>query len=267
MELEYYALSDVGKRREKNEDSFLANEQIDLFVVADGMGGHSGGEYASRLAVKTIEDIIETLENDPNVTLQKDADVRPGDYKSWLSYSIQVASNKVYEKAKKEPSLKGMGTTTVAILFRKSRAFIANVGDSRGYRVRKNKIAQITKDHSLVEEQLDAGMLSRDEVKEHKFKNIITRSVGFQDDVEVDVYSRQVEEGDVFLLCSDGLSNLVDEKDMQEVVSANSLKEACHHLIDIANERGGDDNITVILVRVKSVDLSEEEEEEPTLQM
>ena len=260
MQLEYFALSDVGKKREKNEDSVLADGHAQLFLVADGMGGHLGGEYASRMAVNTIGAIIETLENDPNATLSTDTGVKPGDYKSLLNYAIQVASNKVYEKASADPALHGMGTTTVGLLFRGNRVYIANVGDSRGYRIRGGKIEQVTEDHSLVGEQLRAGMLEPEEVREHRLKNIITRSVGFQGEVEVDVVARVVKPGDIYLLCSDGLSNMVPDAQLCDVVAHNKPKEACRRLIDIANERGGDDNISAVLVKVLSTESNDEEE-------
>lgn len=270
MELEYYGLTDVGRKREKNEDSYLIDIKHKLFVVADGMGGHLGGEYASRMAVNTVEGIIESLEDDPDMTLQMDDEIVPGDYKSWLRYAIQVASHKVYEKARVDNSLHGMGTTTVLLFFKQNRVYVANVGDSRGYLMREGTISQLTQDHSLVGEQLRAGMITESEVRAHKLKNIITRSVGFQEDVEIDVEARPIKEGDTFLLCTDGLSNLLEDREIKEIVSDNTIKNACHQLVDIANERGGDDNITVVMVRVVSLDeadVDEDDEEETTIQL
>lgn len=253
MRIRIYGISDVGKRRERNEDSFLINEDLGLAVVADGMGGHLGGEYASKLAVSTVEEVINSLENDPDMTLQEGVRLRAGDYSGYLRYATQVASMRIYEKAMSDSTLRGMGTTTVVALFRQNKVYIANVGDSRAYRVRDGKIQQITKDHSLVGEQIRAGILSEDDARAHRLKNIITRSVGFQEDVDTDVDIRIVREGDKFIMCSDGLSNLVSDNELCKVVQDNDMETACKHLIDIANERGGDDNITVVMTEIQSI--------------
>jgi len=247
-------ISDVGKRRERNEDSFLINEDLMLLVVADGMGGHLGGACASKLAVTTIESVIKELEADPEMTLQEGAHFRPGDYSGYLRYAIQHASQQIYDKALNDSTLRGMGTTTVVMMFRHNKVYIANVGDSRAYRVRNGQIQQITKDHSLVGEQIRAGIISEDDARAHRLKNIITRSVGFQEDVDSDVDIRVIRTGDAFLMCSDGLSNLVQDDEIREVLENNDLDKACKHLIDIANERGGDDNITVVAAKVEGLD-------------
>lgn len=251
MKVSVFGVSDVGKRREKNEDSFLINKDINLYVVADGMGGHLGGGFASKLAIATIDEIIGEIENDPDKYFQNNAvSFKVGEFQAYLRYAIQQASQRIYEQANQNSSLHGMGTTTVALLFRDGKVYVANVGDSRAYRLRDNKIDQITKDHSLVGEQIRAGILSEDEARGHRLKNIITRSVGFQDGVDTDIDIKAVREGDRFILCSDGLSNLVKNDEIRDVVGGNSLEDACRRLIDIANERGGDDNITVVLVEV-----------------
>ena len=269
MAIESFGTSDVGCKREKNEDSFLINEELQLYMVADGMGGHVGGEYASRLAVSTIEEAVVQLNEDPNVTLQDDFEMRPGDFKAWLKYAILMASKKIFEKAAEDSALHGMGTTAVVQLFRKNRVYIANVGDSRGYRIRGNKLDQVTTDHSLVGEQIRAGLIKPKEAKEHRLKNIITRSVGFQEDVEVDIEARAIKEGDIYLLCSDGLYNMVDNDEILDVLIHHDLRESSKHLIDIANSRGGDDNITLVLTKIISLDHDDfkgKEDEESTLQ-
>ena len=253
MRLRTFGISDVGRRRERNEDSFLINEDLGLAVVADGMGGHLGGEYASKLAVSTVEEIINSLESDPEITLQEGVKIRQGDYSGYLRYATQMASIRIYEKAMSDSTLHGMGTTAVAALFRQNKVYIANVGDSRAYRIRDGKIQQITKDHSLVGEQIRAGIISEDDARAHRLKNIITRSVGFQEDVDTDVDIRIVREGDRFIMCSDGLSNLVGDDELCQIVQDNDLESACRHLIDIANERGGDDNITVVIAEIESL--------------
>lgn len=265
--LDTFGVTDVGCKREKNEDSFLVNDELQLYVVADGMGGHVGGEYASKLAVKTVEEVVQALQNDPDSTLQEGLDLKPGDFKTWLDYAFTIASRRIFEKASADNSLHGMGTTTVAMLFRNNRVFMGNVGDSRGYRIRDGKIEQMTTDHSLVAEQIRAGIIKPKEAKEHRYKNIITRSVGFQETVEADIEARGAKENDIYLLCSDGLYNLVENSEILDIVKNNSLKDACKHLIDITNSRGGDDNITVVLVKVDSMNAGADEDEESTMQV
>ncbi|HPQ80940.1 MAG TPA: Stp1/IreP family PP2C-type Ser/Thr phosphatase [bacterium] len=269
MEISAFGFSDVGKKREKNEDSFLVAGDLCLYAVADGMGGHQGGDFASSIAVSTIEEIVRELENDPEMTLQEEAAVpiRAGEYQGYLRYAIQLASQRIYEKASVEAALKGMGTTAVVLLFRNNKAYIANVGDSRAYRMRRDRIDQITKDHSLVGEQIRAGILSQADARSHRLKNIITRSVGFQEEVDADIDIRVVREGDRFLLCSDGLSNMMEDEEILEVAATNTPEAACRRLVDIANERGGDDNITVVIVEVKKLDPeSAGVESEPTME-
>lgn len=254
MLIKSFGHSDVGRRREKNEDSFLVNDERRLYLVADGMGGHLGGEFASKLAVSTIDEVVKSIEDDPEMTLPEGESLKPGDFSNCLRFAIREASRRIFEKANEDSKLHGMGTTTVALLFRNNKAYIANVGDSRVYRIRGKKINQITKDHSLVGEQIRAGLLSADDSRVNRLKNIITRSVGFQEDVDSDVDIRPVKMGDRFLLCSDGLSNLVQDGEIRDVVLNNELEPAVLRLIDIANERGGDDNITAVIAEVVDLD-------------
>lgn len=267
MRLEVCGKSDVGLKRERNEDSFLANRRLNLYMVADGMGGHMGGGIASRLAVQSVEETMTRLMEAPDVPPTDHPGLQPGDFKGFLQYALGVASRRIFEKASHEAKLQGMGTTSVLVFFRKNKIYIANVGDSRAYRIRQGKLEQMTVDHSLVGEQLRAGILKPKEAKEHRLKNIITRSVGFQEEVEVDCEARGAKEDDFYLLCSDGLYNLVEEEEILDVVTHQNLKTACSQLIDIANSRGGDDNVTVVIVRVVSLEGDEgEAEEESTLQ-
>lgn len=264
MEISVFGTTDIGCRRERNEDSYLINTDYKLCVVADGMGGHLGGEFASRLAISTIEEVVSELMQDPDTTLQSNIEVRPGDYKSYLKYAIGVAGNRIYERASRDPSLHGMGTTIVALLFADDRAFYAHVGDSRCYLIRSGKIKQLTQDHSLVSEQLKAGIIQPSDVRNHKFKNIITRSVGFQEDVDIDIDAKQVRTGDKFLLCTDGLTNMVSNEDILAIAAEKSPRDACNELVERANENGGEDNITVIVCEVEAVEkipLADEETE------
>lgn len=254
MRITSFGKSDVGRRREKNEDSFLVNDDLALYAVADGMGGHLGGDIASKLATSTMQEVVDSLESDPDVTLQEGMHIKPGEFQGYLRYAIKLSSKRIFERSHDEATLRGMGTTTVAILFRNNKIYIANVGDSRVYRIRDGEISQMTRDHSLVGEQMRAGILTEEEAKSSRLKNIITRSVGFQEEVDADIDIRVVRQGDRYLLCSDGLSNMLDDQEIQDIVSANGLKQACQRLIDVANERGGDDNITVVIAEVDSLD-------------
>jgi protein phosphatase len=254
MKLECYGMTDVGKKREKNEDSLLVNADLGLFMVADGMGGHLGGEFASKIAVKTVEDTIRQILQDPEATLSTDSVFDRNDPGELLKYSIRVASQRIYEEACLNTNLRGMGTTAVVLFLRDGKGYIAHVGDSRAYLVKNGDIRQLTADHSLVAEQLRAGFITEDELKHHKFKNIITRSVGFQNEVEIDLLIRDLEPDDRFLLCSDGLTNLVDDADLHKIVLKNPPKDACKKLIDLANKRGGDDNVTVVISNIMAPD-------------
>lgn len=248
-----YGQTDVGRRRERNEDAFLINPDLQLYIVADGMGGHVGGGFASRMAVNTIEEVVTQLTADPEATLEDGEEVRPNDYKSLLRYAVQTASHRIYAKAGEDPALRGMGTTTVALLVRDQKAYIANVGDSRGYCIRGSEMKQVTVDHSLVGEQMRAGIISESDAKGHRLRNIITRSVGFQDLVDIDVAVRPVKVGDIYLLCTDGLTNMVEDPEIFSVITHNSLRGACQQLIDLANERGGDDNVTVLTLAAEKM--------------
>lgn len=250
MKIMPFGLSDVGRKRTHNEDAFLVNEDINLYIVADGMGGHSGGELASRLSTQTIEEVIRSITSDPEATVIDGVNTEEAEPGDQLRYALETASKKIFDRAKFDTSLRGMGTTTVAALFKNGKVHIANVGDSRVYMVRNNKISQVTTDHSLVNEQVKAGLISQTDAKSHKLKNIITRSLGYTEEVEIDVHSIDVGIGDKFLLCTDGLSNMLDDSSIEKIISDLPLKESCYKLVEKANEVGGEDNVTVLLLVV-----------------
>lgn len=243
-------LTDVGRKRNHNEDSFLINEELSLFVVADGMGGHAGGGTASKLAVSTLNESLlaasaaEANPFQPSPTLQDS--LIPEAFRA----AVEKASNTIFQKAQADPRLHQMGTTVIALLIQDKYAFFAHVGDSRAYLVRGDLIQQVSEDHSLVNEQIKHGMITAEEAKHSRYKNIITRSVGFEEEVQVDVMGLVSEPGDIFVLCSDGLANMVEDKEIHEVVKNNLLNDVPAKLVAMANERGGDDNITVIVVQV-----------------
>jgi PPM family protein phosphatase len=242
--------TDVGQKRDHNEDSFLVDEALGLFVVADGMGGHAGGGTASRIAVETIRDHLRQAQGPGGTAFEGGVPLEQSPLRELLRSSVEDACLSIYRAAQGDPSLAGMGTTVTAVLLAGSNAFVAHVGDSRCYLVRGANIYQVSEDHSLVNEQLKAGAITADEARHSRFKNIITRSVGFEADVAVDMMGVEVEAGDRLLLCCDGLTNLVEDPEILDVVGEASLDEAPGRLIDLANERGGDDNITVIVVHV-----------------
>lgn len=241
MKVRSCAISDVGKKRQKNEDSYLINDSLNLFVVADGMGGHAGGEYASRIAITTIEEFFESAQG------------KDSDSSGVISEAIKVAGAKIVSKAEEDAALKGMGTTVIALHLDDKKAIFGHVGDSRAYLFRDGVLEQLTDDHSLVNEQLKTGMITEEEARTHQFKNIITRSLGVTAEVEVDVVSKKLKAGDAFLLCSDGLSNLVEIQEMEKELRAKEAVLAAKTMVDLANKRGGDDNITVVVVEVVEV--------------
>ena len=243
-------ITDVGMKRTNNEDNYLINDELNLFVVCDGMGGHVGGEYASAIAVNTVEEVLSSIETNPEMALP-DASEGPVEItREKLRYAVRLAGKRIFEKAAAEPEYKGMGTTALVLLLESGNAYLAHVGDSRGYLVRDGRIEQLTEDHSLVNEKVKAGVLTKEEAKHHRLRNVITRSLGYTEEVEIDVQVRAVLRDDAFLLCSDGLSNLVETQEMGEMVLRNPLQAAARKLIHTACERGGDDNVTAVLVRV-----------------
>ena len=254
MEFSGSAKTDVGRRRTGNEDSFCLAPELNLFVVCDGMGGHAAGEVASRLAVDTIHESMQKYLAGENVPLVGEPRQDCSPPSNFLLSSIQMANKAIYEKAQSHPDYAGMGTTIVAVLGIGDRLALTHVGDSRIYRVRDGKIAQVTKDHSVVQMQLDRGIITPEEAAESQYRHMITRALGLKAVVEIDLVEESAAEGDLLLLCSDGLSDLVAAQEMLGKITANSaqLGAACQALVNLANERGGVDNITTMLVEVRA---------------
>ncbi len=236
-------------KRDHNEDSYLVNEGLGLFVVADGMGGHAGGETASKLAVAAIERELKGAAEQPENPFTSAAPLRETPLADALREAVEGACADVFHAAKATPALDGMGTTVVALLIFDQGAIVGHVGDSRVYLVRAERVLQLTEDHSLVNEQVQAGLLTPEQARVSRYKNIITRSVGFEEDVLVDVMGVATETGDTLVLCSDGLANLVEPDEIGETVRTAAIGEVAQRLVDLANARGGDDNVTVIAVR------------------
>ena len=227
------------------------DEALGLFIVADGMGGHAGGGTASRLAVDTIRESVNAAREREPELFGAPAGVDESPLPDVLREAVEAACARIFETAQGVPELAGMGTTVTAALVDTHTAFVAHVGDSRCYLLREGRIYQVSEDHSLVNEQLKAGAISEDEARHSRFRNIITRSVGFEQQVQVDLMGVELQADDVLLICCDGLSNLVDDAEILHVVEETPLEETPRRLIELANERGGDDNITVVVIRVQ----------------
>ena len=242
------AITDTGRKRTRNEDAFLVDDERRLFVVADGMGGHLGGEVASRLAVDVIGETLDRVESHEITLLGQDL----------LRFAFRRANDAIHEHAKEAFPGHEIGTTAVALLFGRTHVAIANVGDSRAYRLRGGAFTRLTQDHSFVAEQVRHGLITETEARRHPRRNWILRSVGHEASVEVDAAITRMLPGDLFLLCSDGLCGLADDEEIAACLGASSgVEEAVTRLVDLANARGGDDNITVLAVRVDAAGTEE----------
>jgi protein phosphatase len=255
-------VSDVGLQREHNEDSFVVLKEYDLFVVADGMGGHRAGDVASKLATETISEFFKSTAND-DVTWPFHFDTNLSEEENRLLTGIRVANRQIFERSTRSREYHGMGTTVVGAMFspRKNRMYIGHVGDSRCYRVRDGAIQLLTRDHSLINDYLLAMPDLTEEQRSELPKNVITRALGMQDQVVVDIQHDDPRPGDVYCLCSDGLSGMVQDDEILKIVSsAADIGEACRNLIARANEHGGEDNITAVLIKIEEqVDAPTEE--------
>ncbi|MBF0565977.1 MAG: Stp1/IreP family PP2C-type Ser/Thr phosphatase [Nitrospirae bacterium] len=239
--------TDIGQRRSRNEDSFCIDENVGLLVVADGVGGAASGEVASKMAADVIRDYVRK-ENDQSKPLHSQYRQEFSHATNLLGSAVKFANMAIYEASNSDPKLNGMATTIVAAILRGDRLSITHAGDSRLYLMRGNNIEQLTDDHSLIAEQIRKGILTKEEAKEVGMRNVITRSLGFTPDVEVDLDEMTVYDGDILLLCSDGLYTMVPESSMLNTAkSSNDPNEVCRRLIDFANKKGGRDNITVVI--------------------
>lgn len=227
--------SDTGNIRELNEDyaAFIEDERFKIYLIADGMGGHNAGEIASKLAVKSIiRYLLENYGKDENI----------------LMNSVKYANDEIYEISKRNAKCKGMGTTITGCFISGNKIQVVNVGDSCCFSIKNNNITKVTKDHSWVQELIDAGAITEEEGRVHPKKNIITRALGTNSTVQIDIFEFDKIENEKFLLCSDGLSNEVGKEEMLEVINnSNNYDEACEELVNLAKKRGGKDNITILL--------------------
>ncbi len=246
-----WAATDVGLKREANEDSFLVEPSLGLYLVADGMGGHAGGGTASRMAVRAVRDAILTARRSGGLFDRAASEVESARVFDFLAKIIAETSARIFEESNQRPELSGMGTTLTLFLAHGRRAYVAHVGDSRLYRLRNGSFAQLTEDHSLVNEQVKAGFMTAVEAQQSRFRNIITRSVGFESEVTADTLSLPLQDGDVFLLCSDGLSSMVSDENIAAELRAARLSDSPARLVALAKQGGGDDNITLVVLRVR----------------
>jgi PPM family protein phosphatase len=239
----------VGRKRHHNEDSLLCNNELSLFAVADGMGGHLGGERASRMAVEILEREIEKARREGTLaTAAANAGNEADPVGALLRQAVIEADRSIYETALANPALAGMGTTLTALLFDGDHLYMGHVGDSRAYLYRDGRARQLTEDHSWIQEQVRAGLISAEEARESRFRNIITRSVGFEPSVEPDLTALSVQAGDCFVICSDGLSNYLSADEVGQVLTGHFYRDVAKVFVDMANERGGDDNVTCLVV-------------------
>lgn len=245
MRIRGWGASDVGRKRDHNEDSFLCSDTLSVYAVADGMGGHLGGERASRMAVEIVEKTMAAAAERPSGNSRSQMVVAPP-LGTVLKNAVLGADRAIYENALANPAVTGMGTTLTVLAFSDRRVHLGHVGDSRAYVYRDGKVRQLTDDHSWIQDQVRAGLLTQDEARESRFRNIITRSVGFEPTVQPDMQDLIVQAGDCYLLCSDGLSNYLSIEEIGQVLTTQFYRDAPRTLIAMANERGGDDNITCI---------------------
>lgn len=229
-----YGATNVGKVRKNNEDAFKISNKDKIYLLADGMGGHLGGEFASSMAVQELEKLL--------------VDVKD---KAEIKEAIEEVNRKIYQKSLEDENLSGMGTTLSLIKILDDHLYFANIGDSRIYCLKGKDLIQLTIDDSYVNYLLEVGAITSDQAKDHPKKNVLLKALGTTDDIEVFVQEVQWEEDDLYLLCSDGLTNMLEEEEIQEIISSNEAEKAVDLLINQALDRGGKDNITVIVLTIK----------------
>jgi serine/threonine protein phosphatase PrpC len=250
LRIEVAGETNVGMKRTHNEDNFSIIEESGLYIVADGMGGHASGEIASKMAVDAMREFFALTANDPERTWPYKMDRSKGYEENRLVTAIKLANLRIFESAQRDARQRGMGTTIVALFAVEDGVYLAHVGDSRVYRLRDDKLDQLTEDHSLLNDYIKMKRLTAEEIANFPHKNVIVRALGMKDTVKVDTRLEQPRAGDLYLLCSDGLSGPVTDIDMRAILTGSGdLKTAASRLITKANENGGPDNVTVVIAR------------------
>jgi serine/threonine protein phosphatase PrpC len=249
--LEFAAKTDIGQVRSQNEDAIALGQASGFAILADGMGGYNGGEVASGIATAVLNESLgqglARLQDQPQLRSRRARQIR-----ELMDGAIRRANAAILEAGQAEPQYRGMGTTVVAAAFRGDKLTVAHVGDSRAYRLRNGQLAQITRDHSLLQEQIDAGLITPEAARFSLNRNLVTRAVGIGPEVDVEIHEHEAQAGDIYLLCSDGLTDMVDDEHIHAILTRteSTLENACEALVQSANDNGGDDNISVVLVRV-----------------
>jgi protein phosphatase len=251
MKISYQAITDTGRKRKGNEDNLFVNAEQRLFVVADGMGGHAAGEVASKIAVDSINEFVCLTGGDQEITWPFGLDDSISYDGNRLKTSIRYANRKVLDATKEKTEYEGMATTVAAVLVDGDTANLAHVGDSRVYLVRDGSLTLLTSDHSWVNEQIQSGIISAEQARSHPLRNVVTRALGGKPDLAVDIQAQKMASGDILLLCSDGLTTMIPDEDIVEIIdgAGGDIEKAGKGLVSEANARGGEDNITVLLLK------------------
>jgi len=253
MKITSFGGTDTGRKRTNNEDAYLLNDELRLYAVADGVGGNEGGEVASRIAVETIAVVVPDMLGEKDRTPPTGALSKTEPDTMALKYALTLANRNIRREQSQNPELSGMATTLTALLLRKGRLFLAHIGDSRAYLLRSGKFKQLTNDHSFVAEQLRAGALTPEQARTSPYRNVITRALGLEEEVKADLAAHALQREDRLLLCTDGLTGVVDDAELNRVLSTAAPRDAVQKLLAAANNGGGIDNITAVVVWVTEV--------------
>lgn len=270
MHIDAWAATDNGKQRDHNEDNFLVDRKLRLFVIADGMGGHAAGEVASSLCVRKVHEVISENQDLIQRFSSGDSGIVRGEVLRVLEHAVQMSCSTIYERAKRETEKRGMGTTCSVLLIAGDRGFIAHVGDSRVYLIRQNQVHQLSEDHSLINELVRRGRLKLEDIDNSPYKdykNAVTRAVGIYESVAVETLDFDVLPGDQFLLCSDGLHSYLNDDDIKQIIQHPEVKTITKDFIDLANNGGGHDNITNIFIRIAKADKEDLRSKEVSLKI
>lgn len=251
MKISSFGKTDTGKTRKNNEDSYVVDDPGGLYAVADGIGGHEGGEVASRMAIEGLSQIVREpcsgADNTPAHGISAEGDATG----SALSHAFTLVNETIRQAAAENPALLRMGTTLTALVFRETTAHLAHVGDSRAYRLRAGVLTQVTDDHTVIADQVRAGLLTPEQAQKSPYRHVITRALGIDPELMVDHQVLEVRPGDTILLCTDGLTEMLDDETIRRILEDASPQEAAERLVREANDRGGGDNITVVVLQIK----------------